>query len=278
MKQLALSQLRTLAAGLDHPEGIALGPDGMLYAGGEAGQVYRIDPGAATHEQIADTGGLALGVCLDAGGSVYVCDPGNGAVMRVDAGTGAVDPWCQSAGGGSLVTPNWAAFAPDGSMWLSDSGTEAVDVRDGRLLRVPAGGGDAEVIDLEPLHFPNGLCVGPEGFVYWLESFTPRLRRLTEAGAELVADLPGVVPDGVALDAEGGFLICCYYPFRLLRVPPGGASVQLLLDDPFGIHLIMPTNAAHFGPGLQQLAVSSLGGYEIKSLPAPVPGTPLHYP
>jgi sugar lactone lactonase YvrE len=278
VRALELSQLRTLAAGLDHPEGIALGPDGMLYAGGEAGQVYRVDPGTGTHEQIASTDGFALGICLDAAGSVYVCDPGNHAVMRVDAATGAVEPWCQSAAGGPLATPNWAAFASDGSMWLSDSGTEAVDVRDGRLLHVPAGGGEAELIELEPLHFPNGLCIGPEGLVYWLESFTPRLRRLTDAGPELVADLPGVVPDGVVLDMEGGFLVCCYYPFRLLRVAPGGGAPQLLLDDPFGIHMIMPTNAAHYGPGLEQLAVAGLGGYEIKALPAPVPGAPLHYP
>jgi gluconolactonase len=278
VKRLELSQLRTLATGLDHPEGVALGLDGMLYAGGEAGQVYRIDPDPRTHEQIADTGGFALGICLDGAGSVYVCDPGNRAVMRVDGGTGSVTPWCESAAGSPLVTPNWAAFAPDGSMWLSDSGTEAVDVRDGRLLRVPAGGGEAEVIEMEPLHFPNGLCVGPEGLVYWLESFTPRLRRLTSSGAELVAVLPGVVPDGVALDAEDGFLICCYYPFRLLRIPPAGGPAQLLLDDPVGIHMIMPTNAAYFGPGLRQLALSSLGGYEIKALPAPVPGAPLHYP
>jgi uncharacterized protein YjiK len=51
MSRLALSQLRSLANGLDHPEGVALGPDEMLYAGGEAGQVYRIDPNGGGHEQ-----------------------------------------------------------------------------------------------------------------------------------------------------------------------------------------------------------------------------------
>jgi gluconolactonase len=275
---LALSQLTTLASGLDHPEGVAPGPDGMLYAGGEAGQVYRIDPGGGGHEQIADTGGFALGICLDAGGSVYVCDPGNHGVMRVDARTGAVERWCESASGGPIATPNWAAFDAEGSLWLSDSGTEALDVRDGRLLRVPPGGGDADVIDTEPLHFPNGLCIGPGGRVHWLESLTPCLRRLGDSGPELVAQLPGVVPDGVALDSEGGFLIGCYYPFRLLRVPPGGGAVELLLDDPTGIHMIMPTNVAYFGDARDQIALASLGGYEIKALPAPVPGAPLHYP
>ncbi|MHB1569590.1 MAG: SMP-30/gluconolactonase/LRE family protein, partial [Solirubrobacteraceae bacterium] len=137
MTGLELAQLRKLADGLDHPEGIALGPDGALYAGGEAGQVYRIDPLGGGHEQIADTAGFALGVCLDAQGIIYVCDPGNAAVMRVDAEAGTVERWCEAAGGVPLKTPNWAAFDVDGSMWLSDSGTEALDVKDGRLVRVP---------------------------------------------------------------------------------------------------------------------------------------------
>ena len=29
--------------GLDHPEGVAWGPDGFIYAGGEIGQIYRIN-------------------------------------------------------------------------------------------------------------------------------------------------------------------------------------------------------------------------------------------
>jgi gluconolactonase len=271
------ADLGTLASGLDHPEGVALGPDGNLYAGGEAGQVYRIDPSGG-HEQIANTAGSVLGVCLDAGNSIYLCDPGNHAVMRVDGATGLVDRWCESAAGAPLRVPNWAAFARDGSMWLSDSGTESLAVKDGRLLRVPAGGGDAEVMDLESLHFPNGLCIGPDGGVCWLESFTPRLRRLGSGGPETVADLSGVVPDGVALDRDGGFVIACYYPFRLLRVPPKGGAVELLLDDTTGIDLPMPTNVTYFGESLGQMAIACLGGYEVKSLPAPVSGVPLIYP
>lgn len=272
-----VSELGTLAAGLDHPEGIALGPDGHLYAGGEAGQVYRIDLHGGW-EQIANTSGLALGICLDANNCIYVCDGRNRAVMRVDGATGMVDRWCDSANRMPLTMPNWGAFASDGSMWLSDSGTEDVPIQDGRLLRVPADGGDADVIELEPLHFPNGLCLGPDGTVYWLESFTPRLRRLGEAGPELVADLSGVVPDGVALDRDGGFLIACYYPFRLLRIPPDAGEIELLLDDTAGIYAPMPTNVAYFGEGLSQLAIACLGGYEVKSLPAPVPGVSLIYP
>jgi gluconolactonase len=278
MTGLRATELATAAADLDHPEGVALGPDRMLYAGGEAGQVYRIDPRAGSAEQIADTSGSALGLCLDAGGSVYLCDPGNAALMRIDAGSGAVERWCEAAAGQPLMMPNSAAFDTDGSIWMTDSGTEALGARDGRLLRVPAGGGDAEVIETGPLHFPNGICLGADRRVHWVESFTPCLRRLDEGGPELVRELPGVVPDGIALDSEGGFVVACYYPFRLLRVPPAGSDIELVLDDETGIHIPMPTNVAFFGDDLEQLAIACLGGHEIKVAVAPVTGAALVYP
>jgi gluconolactonase len=37
-----LSEFDLLADGLDHPEGVTWGPDGFVYAGGEAGQIYRV--------------------------------------------------------------------------------------------------------------------------------------------------------------------------------------------------------------------------------------------
>src|SRR4051794_7353833 len=101
-----MSDVRTLATGLDHPEGVALGPDGRLYAGGEAGQLYRVDADSGDVEQIAASdGGFMLGLCLDAAGAVYVCDAGRGAVLRLDA-CGRLEPWCEAAGGTRLTYPN----------------------------------------------------------------------------------------------------------------------------------------------------------------------------
>ena len=274
----SLRGLRTIASGLDHPEGVATGPDGLLYAGGEAGQVYRIDPAAGSCEEIANTGGFVLGLCLDAAGAIYACDMGRPAVVRIDPDDGSVETYCDSAGGAALVCPNWPAFAPDGSLVVSDSGTESATSKDGRVACVPPGGGEAKVISDGPLHFPNGLAVSSEGDVVVLESFTPRLSALRDGQAELIAELPDVVPDGVAIDAEGGYVVSCYYPFRLYRVPPGSATAELLLDDPLGIHLPMPTNVAFFGPGLRSLAIAQLAGWSIVAIELPFAGAPLNYP
>jgi gluconolactonase len=274
----SLNDVRTIVSGLDHPEGVAVGPDGLLYAGGEAGQVYRIDPTAGSVEEIANTGGFVLGLCLDAAGGVYVCDVKRAAVVRIDPGDGSVETYCDTAGGAALVCPNWPAFAPDGSLVVSDSGTESATITDGRVVRVPPGGGEAEVISSGPLHFPNGLAVSPAGEIAVLESFTPRLSLLRAGRTELIAELPGAVPDGVAIDAEGGYVVSCYYPFRLYRVLPGGGGAELLLDDPLGLHLPMPTNVAFFGPELRSLAIAQLGGWSIVAIDVPFAGAPLNYP
>lgn len=274
----SLSSLRSIAGGLDHPEGVATGPDGELFAGGEAGQVYRLDREAGTAHEIANTGGFVLGMCHDAEGMLYVCDAGVRAVLRVDPATGAVDVYCDSVGGEPLETPNWAAFAADGTLYFTDSGTEAVEVVNGRLIRVAPGGGDGELIDVGPLHFPNGMCVDAGGTPYVLETLTPRLSAVRDGRLEPLADLPGHSPDGIAICADGGFLIACYYPFRLLYVPPEGGRFEIVLDDPTGIHIPMPTNVSFFGPGLESVAIASLGAYTVKAIDLGFAGAPLQYP
>ena len=48
--------------GLDHPECVAFDRDGTMYAGGEAGQIYRIDASTSEFQCIAQTGGFILGI------------------------------------------------------------------------------------------------------------------------------------------------------------------------------------------------------------------------
>src|SRR5690349_19743286 len=77
-----LSEFVSLAEGLDHPEGVAAGPDGAIFAGGEAGQVYKVQADG-TWEQIASVDGFALGLALDGDSNIYVCENTSHTVKRV---------------------------------------------------------------------------------------------------------------------------------------------------------------------------------------------------
>ena len=45
---------------LQHPEGVAVGPDGWIWAGSENGRILRIAPDGSTIEEVASTGGFTL--------------------------------------------------------------------------------------------------------------------------------------------------------------------------------------------------------------------------
>ena len=104
----ALEAFETVAAGLDHPEGVAVGPDGLLYAGGEAGQVYRIAADGSL-EELASSGGFMYGVTVDGNGTVYARDYGNASVMRISS-AGDVTAYSTGTRARPMRIPNFAAF------------------------------------------------------------------------------------------------------------------------------------------------------------------------
>jgi gluconolactonase len=272
-----LSELRTIAEGLDHPECVTAGPDGALYAGGEAGQIYRLSDDGGV-EVIATTGGFVLGLCCDAGGAIYACDCAVPRILRIDP-SGDVSTYCDSAGGEPLACPNFNLFEADGTMWVSDSGSEYPAPPDGRLLRIPPGGGDAEVVDLPPLHFPNGLALTADGTVLIVETFhRPGLVSLAGGALAPVIELPEMVPDGVVVAESGALYISCYQPNAILRLAPGADRTETVVSDWMGTQLLTPTNVAFFGADRRSLAIAGIAGWSIRALELPEPGRALEYP
>lgn len=66
---MPLERFRVFADGLDHPEGLAFDADGTLWAGGELGQIYRIDARGRVRE-VAKLGGFNLGLTFSLAGVV----------------------------------------------------------------------------------------------------------------------------------------------------------------------------------------------------------------
>ena len=272
-------EFETFAEGLDHPEGATVGPDGTVYAGGEAGQVYRIGSDG-TPEAYADTGGFLYGVTVDGGGNVYGCDMGRAEVVRVDP-AGTVTTYSRGTQERPLRVPNFSAFDEAGNLYVTDSGEWGAD--DGFVFRV-APGGETTMWSDAVTAFPNGCCLTAAGdALLVVESHTRRVVRVPimddgSAGVpELVADLIGSQPDGIALAADGTLFVGCYRPDRVWRIPPGGTP-EIWFEDPDGVVLNQPANPVFVGDGLGRLLLSSLGGWSLVTTDPGVAGLPLRYP
>ena len=275
------TQLSVLVDGLDHAEGIACGPDGGVFAGGEAGQVYRIDIEQAEFTEIANTGGFVLGMALDAAGNVYACDLVNKCVQKITA-NGEVSVYSSGPPSDPINVPNYPAFDHLGNLYVCDSGGWKED--SGRIFRI-APGGDAVVWDRSLKEFPNGLCVGPNGdSLYVAMSLNPprivRIEILPDGSAgstETVVELPGAVPDGVAFDTDGNLYVACYRPDVIYRLSPEG-SLDVLADDFEGTIMAAPTNVAFCGLDRNILLGANLGRWHITRYEANKTGLRLHYP
>jgi gluconolactonase len=273
-----LDRFTSLADGLDHPEGVAAGADGAVYAGGEAGQIYRIEDGNAV--EIGSTGGFLYGVTLDADGNVYGCDFGRAEVVRVTP-SGEVTTHSSGTAERPLRVPNFAAFSDDGALYVTDSGDWRGD--DGLVFRIAADG-STEVWSEEPAGFPNGCCLTVDGdALLVVETTRSRIVRIAiredgSAGAiDVVAELPGSLPDGIALGNDGTMFVGCWRPDRVWRIAPGEGP-EVLAEDPDGVTFNQPANVAFVGANLERLAVSSLGGWAIVAADVGTIGLRLRYP
>jgi gluconolactonase len=278
--QIGLEQVETLVDGLDHPEGVAYGTDGCVYASGEAGQVYRIDRRKRTFSLVGSTGGWTLGIALDGDNNVYACDPKRRAVFRVSP-SGLVEQYTAGTPERPMVNPNYPVFDSAGNLYVSDSGSWTDG--GGCVYRVSAGG-STTIWTEEPSRFTNGLALSSDGrSLYVVESIRPGVVRVPirddgSAGPmELVVEMPLVVPDGLAFDAEGTLYISCYRPDRIYRLTKSG-HLSVVADDWQGTVLSAPTNIAFSGTDLQELVIASLGRWHIGRMRVAVPGMRLHYP
>ena len=258
-----IHEFEIFADGLDHPEGLAFDADQNLWAGGELGQVYRIDRRGSVTE-VARLGGFCLGLTFSQKQELWICNSKLGALQQVDR-SGRLLHSMDRVGKRKLMTPNFSVFDSEGNLYFSDSGEWGK--ANGNIYRWRRTGKAEHFAG--PFAFPNGLALSAdERFLYIAESLKNDVLQLPilsdgNAGeAEVYVAGLARVPDGMALDTEGNLYVTCYATHNIYRVS-SQRELSLLAFDPLGTMLASPTNVA-FGPaGSNELYVANLGRWHI---------------
>ena len=274
-----LDRFVEFAAGLAHPEGVTWDPfAGVVWAGGEGGELYRISLDGDV-ELVGSTGGSMLGLCVDGRGRVYACDFGRGEIARYDPETGSFETYARGVGGADLDTPNVAAFDRAGDLYVTCSGERGRP----EIVRIRPGGTTERWTTSVPA-YPNGCVVTPDGSALLVvEAKAERIVRVPimadrSAGEpETYAWLPGTDADGIALDAEGNLWATLYRPDGIIRIAPSG-QIDLVIDDHLASTFDAPTNIAFVGQDLDRAVVANVGGRHLLIAALGVRGQALHVP
>jgi gluconolactonase len=272
---ISIKRVTVFCEGLDHPECVCVGRDGVLYAGGEAGQIYRISKDGLTVEQIASTKGFNLGVAISPDNSwLAVCDLKNKCVWKLNLSTKRLSRFAA----GDFSIPNHLAFMNDGSLFVTDSGS--FRKVDGRIFKFDSQGRGG-VWHAGPFNFANGIAVSPQAdAVMVCCTWLPGVERVAirpdgSAGKRSIyARLPRSLPDGLAFAADGSLYVSCYAPARVYRVTPQ-REPEVLIDDWEAHTISNPTNIAFGGPKFDQLFVANLGRWHLSQIDLRRPGLPL---
>jgi len=274
---------KVLADGLQHPEGVAWDPTSRrVFAGGEGGQLYGVTLDGDV-DRYEDVGESFLGIAVDGHGSVYGCDDGRNVVVRFDPDALDADVYSTGAPDEPFESPNGLAFDAEGNLYVTSSDN-------GLIMRV-APGGETRVWTRRVSEYPNGCAIGPDPsdpdpermFLYVAESALSRIVRVPIlpdglAGApETVADLPRMVPDGLALELGGDLYIACYRPDRIVRVSTAG-EMEIVFDDWAAADLDAPTNIAFCGPELATAVVACVGDTFLAAADLGAFGAPVFRP
>jgi gluconolactonase len=258
-----LEKFEIFAEGLDHPEGLAFDLDGNLWAGGELGQIYKINRKGKVRT-VATLGGFNLGLTFSQQQELFVCNFKLGALIQLDRSGKTIRSW-ERAGRYHLRSPNFSVFDSDGNLYFSDSGE--FKKNDGFLFVLRPNGKIEQLLD--QLSFPNGLSLSADQRTLYVVQSTkdnmlavPILKSGSIGKPRVYASGLHNVPDGAALDADGNLYVTCYASHNVYRVAPNGA-VSLFAHDPEGTMIASPTNAAFGGANFNEIYFANLSRWHI---------------
>jgi gluconolactonase len=296
--------MRTIATGLQFPEGPVAMPDGsVLLVEIKRGTLSRVTPDG-TIGVVAECGGGPNGAAIGPDGACYVCNnggfewhdmggilvPGNqpadyigGRIQRVDLQTGKVTDLYAACDGRGLRGPNDLVFDRHGGFWFTDHGKLRERDRDRTGLYYARADGSLIKEIVFPLDAPNGIGLSPDGTkLYVAETFTGRVwtwdvvgpGELSTAmgfgpgGGTLLCGLPGFqLFDSLAVDGAGNVCVATLVNGGITVIAPSGEVLEhVATGDP------LTTNVCFGGPDLRTAYVTCSGTGQLIALDWPRPG------
>ena len=301
-------EIRTLAEGLEFPEGpVALEDGSVLVVEIAAGRLTRVMPGGAK-TVAARPGGGPNGAAVGPDGKCYVCNNGGfewvvegrhrrpflqardyagGRIERVDLATGAVECLCRAAGEVSLKGPNDLVFDRHGGFYFSDLGKVRAREMDRGAVYYAKADGSAITEVAFPMVTPNGVGLSPDGTtLYVAETEAARLWAFdivepgvvrkepwpSPHGGRLVAGVGGYQRfDSLALDAEGRICVATLINGGITVISPDGRHVEHHpMPDP------MTTNICFGGSDMRTAFITLSWAGRLVAVDWPVPGLRLN--
>lgn len=178
------------------------------------GRIMRADHGGNI-EQIAEYDGQPNGLKIHQDGRIFIADFQNG-IMQLNPETGEVTAVLKDCDSEGFKGCNDLHFGPDGALYFTDQGQTGLQDPTGRVYRwQPESGELTCLIDTAPS--PNGLVLDVNSHVLYLAvtraNAVWRLPmsesgRVNKAGLFLQFNGGRAGPDGLALTAQNGVVVC----------------------------------------------------------------------
>jgi len=290
--------MRKFAEQLGFPEAPVLLPDGgflFVEMDPAKGCITRFSQDGKTRSVVAKTG-RPNGLARDRNGFIWVAETAMRALLKLSL-DGHSDIIANSCDGKPFLFLNDLALAPNGDIYLTDSGIEIEEVApggvlnpdyrklryDGRVFRIDPKTRAVDCVD-RGLQFTNGIAFGPDGNLYVAETLSGNIYRYEYRHGRVTgkpqlfgnviehfnpAELKG--PDGMKFGADGNLYVCVFGQGDVTVLKPDGTVARRIKVD--GSH---PTNLA-FGPkGDQKIYVTEVSTGSVQVLDVGTDGFPLH--